>query len=323
MGATIQRQISKDIATGVLITSLIFVTPIFMPFLIFLWVLLMPLPILFYRAKLGRTNGAIVPAMSLMVITVITGGISIDMLFVAELMLTGFILGELIEMNFSVEKTVLYACCAVLLTGTVSLVFYGNVAGPGISALISENVTKFFGELKTALNRGDLGISEEQTHLAFNILENTRRLMILMIPYLPSLTISFTILIVWITLIIAKPILTKRGLFYPDFGQLNMWKVPEFLVWCVIGCGAALLLPNQTLKVFAGNGLFILMTIYFLGGIAIVSFYFEKKQFPPMLRFFVYTLIALHHLVLLIVILLGFFDMWVNFRRLKNENGEL
>jgi uncharacterized protein YybS (DUF2232 family) len=63
------------------------------------------------------------------------------------------------------------------------------------------------------------------------------------------------------------------------------------------------------------------MTVYFFQGIAIVAFYFEKKQFPRVVRFFLYALIALQQLILLAVIGLGFFDMWVNFRRLGKPTG--
>jgi uncharacterized protein YybS (DUF2232 family) len=58
------------------------------------------------------------------------------------------------------------------------------------------------------------------------------------------------------------------------------------------------------------------MTVYFFQGIAIVSFYFDKKRLPRFVRVFLYTLIALQQLILLVVIGLGFFDLWVNFRRL-------
>jgi uncharacterized protein YybS (DUF2232 family) len=63
------------------------------------------------------------------------------------------------------------------------------------------------------------------------------------------------------------------------------------------------------------------MTVYFFQGIAIVSYYFNKKRFPKILRIFLYTLMALQQLILLAVIGLGFFDLWINFRRLGKETG--
>jgi uncharacterized protein YybS (DUF2232 family) len=83
----------------------------------------------------------------------------------------------------------------------------------------------------------------------------------------------------------------------------------------VIGCALALFIPVTAMRIIGSNGLLILMMIYFFQGIAIVSFYFDKKRFPRFIRFFLYALIALQQLILLVVIGLGFFDMWVNFRR--------
>jgi len=71
-----------------------------------------------------------------------------------------------------------------------------------------------------------------------------------------------------------------------------------------------------TIRLIALNGLLILMTLYFFQGIAIVSFYFEIKRFPRIIRIFLYTLIGIQQLVLLAVIGLGFFDLWANFRKL-------
>ncbi|HJO63605.1 MAG TPA: DUF2232 domain-containing protein, partial [Desulfobacterales bacterium] len=103
-----------------------------------------------------------------------------------------------------------------------------------------------------------------------------------------------------------------------------LWKAPDFLVWGVIGCGLTLLLPSKALKMFGLNGLIILMTIYFFEGIAIVSFYFEKKEFSRILRLFLYTLIVLQQIILFLIIGIGFFDTWLNFRRLgiKKSNGQ-
>ena len=82
------------------------------------------------------------------------------------------------------------------------------------------------------------------------------------------------------------------------------------------------MIPDKNFKIIGLNGLLILMTIYFFQGIAIASYFFEKKNFPRPLRFFLYTLIAIQQAVLLIVIGLGLFDMWADFRRLdyKKDN---
>jgi uncharacterized protein YybS (DUF2232 family) len=158
-----------------------------------------------------------------------------------------------------------------------------------------------------------MGMSEENIHLIDRFLADIQPLIVQIIP---AMVTASTLFVAWTNILIARPVLKRRSLSYPDFGPLNMWKAPEYLVWGVIGCGLALFLPEPTINIIGQNGLLILMTVYFFQGIAIVSFYFEKKRLPRFIRFFLYTLIAVQHLILLAVIGLGFFDMWVNFRRL-------
>jgi uncharacterized protein YybS (DUF2232 family) len=129
--------------------------------------------------------------------------------------------------------------------------------------------------------------------------------------------ITSTLFLIWACLIIIRPLLVFRNLGYPDFGPLNQWKAPEYLVWAVIGCGLMLLIPDTSLKLLGINGLLILVTVYFFQGIAIVAFFFDKKKFPRFVRFILYSLIALQQLLLLVVIGMGFFDVWINFRKLR------
>ncbi len=312
MPITAQGRISKDIINGIAITSFIFALSVYIPIFGLIVSLLIPLPILFYRSKLGRTTGIIIPAMTIIIMIIVLGGISIDILFFIELLILGFILSELIELNLSIEKTILYACSVVFFTTIVALLFYSNISNTAIKPLVSEYVAKNL-QLTMILYQ-KMGVSEENIQVILNSLENIQYVLVRIIP---ALAITSTLFVAWTNLMLAKPILKKKNFFYPDFGALTQWKAPEFLVWGVIGSGLLLLYPDKAFKMLGLNGLIVLMMIYFFHGIAIVSFYFEKKQFPRLLRLFLYSLIALQQVVLLFVIGLGFFDMWLNFRRLE------
>ena len=137
-----------------------------------------------------------------------------------------------------------------------------------------------------------------------------------LVRIIPAFAVVTSLFVTWTTLLIARPILKSRNLTVPVYGPLNRWRAPDHLVWGVIGCGATLLVSAKGLKMVGLNGLLIFMTIYFFQGIAIVSFFFEKKNFPRAVRFFLYSLIALQQMALLVVIGFGFFDMWLNFRKL-------
>ena len=288
-----------------------------MPIIGFFSALFIPLPTLFYRSKLGRINGAVVPILTFILMIVVLGKISIDTLFFIELLFLGFVLSELIELKLSIEKTMLYACGSVIFSGALGIFIYSNIYDLQIYSNVTEYIKKNL-ELTLALYE-NMDVSQESIHMISNSFENIQYVLVRIIP---ALVVSSTFFISWTNLLLAKPLLKSRELFYPSFGPLKLWKAPEYLVWGIIGCGLILLLPNKTIKILGLNGLLILMTIYFFQGIAIVSFYFEKKKFPRMLRFVLYSFIALQQVILLIVIGLGFFDMWLNFRKLgMNKNN--
>ena len=311
MSQTVQGNISKDIISGVAIIGLIFTASTYLPIIGFFFSLFIPLPILFYRSKLGRTTGIIVYILSIIIMIVMTGSISLDIFFFAELLLLGFVLSELFEMRLSIEKTISYACASVLITGIVILFFYSNLSNTGIYTLASEYISRNL-ELTMAMYES-LGVPEESIHIISNSMEKIHYVLIRIIP---AMLISLTLFVSWTSLLIAKPLLKAKNIFFPDFDSLKLWKAPEFMVWLFIGCGVMLILPENSFKILGLNGLIILLTIYFFQGIAIVSFYFEKKNVPRIFRIFLYSVLALQQLVLLSVIGLGFFDMWINFRKL-------
>ena len=313
MAQTMSRETYRDVLTGVMITMAIITVSVYMPLIGFFCSLFLPLPVLFYRSKLGRKIGLIVPGAAMTILLVLAGGISIDVVFFLEMLFLGFLLSELFEMNLSVEKTVMYACGGVLLTGVVGLVLYSNLSATGIYSLVSIYIAQNL-EMTVALYQG-MGASEEFVQKFSDSLEQIQYGLIRIIPAM--VTASF-LLVTWSNLLMARPILKSRGLFIPEFGALKLWKAPDYLIWVLIGCGGLLMLPGSTLKIVGLNILLVLLMIYFFQGIAIVSFFFEKKQFPRLLRVFFYTLIAIQQIVLLVVIGLGIFDMWINFRKLKS-----
>ena len=86
------------------------------------------------------------------------GGPTPDLLLFGELILLGFALGEQIERNVSIEKTLLSACAAALGTAVVVLVLAGSVTGKGVTVLVADYVARNL-KLTLALyeNHGHVG----------------------------------------------------------------------------------------------------------------------------------------------------------------------
>jgi uncharacterized protein YybS (DUF2232 family) len=307
--------IMKDLAIGIGITLTLFYLTLYSPIIGFLCIVCIPLPTLYYRAKLGRKNGLLVPILAVFGLMLTLDGWSLDVVYFLELTFIGFILYELFERRLSVEKTLGYTCVAVLGAGALFVLLYSVVSATGIPTLVAEYVRKNL-EATVALYR-DIGMSEDGLRM---IVDSLDRIQSVFIRILPALLIVSTLFLSWVNLLIARPLLRSRNLYCPEFGRLNRWKAPESLVWFVIGSGLMVLIPVSALRFLGVNGLLVMMTIYFFQGIAIVAYWFEKKQFPRFLRVLIYSLIALQQILALVVVCMGFFDMWLNFRRLESEN---
>ncbi|MDY6905599.1 MAG: YybS family protein [Thermodesulfobacteriota bacterium] len=306
------QALPKHIISGVAVTSLIVLTAIYFPLIGFLCFVALPLAAFYYRATLGRANGLMIPAVSMGIILAVLGGVSPDILIVMELLILGFVLGECVEKRLRIEQIFLYTSGIVFFIGIFTLLVYSNLSGTQMGTLLSDYVSR---NLQLSLKWYTQAGAPKETILVIS--ESMDAIHNLLIRVLPAIATAFIMFSAWVTFLLARSLLTKKGLYFPDVGNLKEWKAPEHLVWGVIGCGALLLLPAGLAKTFGQNLIIILMMIYFFQGIAIVSFYFEQKQFPLALRIFLYSILFIWHLMVLFVVGLGFFDMWADFRRLN------
>jgi uncharacterized protein YybS (DUF2232 family) len=102
---------------------------------------------------------------------------------------------------------------------------------------------------------------------------------------------------------------------------LREWKGPEPMVWGLIACGFALFIPGlEWSKIIAINVLVVIGTCYFAQGLAIVAFFFHKNNVPRFLRGLTYVLIFFQQIFTLLVVGLGLFDLWGDFRKLRKND---
>lgn len=301
---------------GIVITALMIASAVHLPLIGFISLPLIPLPALFYRLKLGRQPGLMVASGAAMACAVLLGRISLDLFFFIGLVATGYALGELFERRVSIERALLVASGSNLAITIAGMFFLSALAGTGviefISTYINRNLTLTLDFYRTA------GLPSETIDFISGAME---RIEYVLVRLLPGMMAAAALLLTWSTLLLARPLLLARQLVIPDFGPLVLWRAPEKMVWVLIACGLLLLLPAKDLKILGLNGLMVSMVIYFFQGIAIVAFFFERRRFPRPLRVLLYSLLALQQFLLLLVVVVGLFDLWFNFRKLDNKIG--
>jgi len=313
----VHGQIHRDVVIGIIVTTLIALVAMSVTVLGPVVGLFIPLPILFYRLKLGRVSGLMILAAVTLIVTAVVGWRSLGTTaFLFEVGLVGLVLPELLEMNLNVEKTVGFTAGVILLTGAVMLGLYSIMSGSTPWALASDYLNKS-ANLALAMYR-EMEPSQENVGI---LTASMDAIIYVTLRVMPALLMVGALFLVWSNFLLARPLLRSRQLLSPEFVRLDEWRAPEPFVWVAIGSGILILVGHEGFRLAGINGLIVMMMIYFFQGIAIVSFYFKKKQFPRGLRFILYGLIAMQQLLLLLVITMGFFDMWIDFRRIRKAES--
>jgi uncharacterized protein YybS (DUF2232 family) len=142
--------------------------------------------------------------------------------------------------------------------------------------------------------------------------------MLQILPALVFLGLAFMVLINILFLCRRFP---SRRTEWLSVTNLREWKAPEPLVWGLIACGFSLFVPGlEAVRVAALNLILLLAACYFAQGLAVIAFFFHKNHVPRFLRGITYVLIVFQQIFTLLVVGLGLFDLWGNFRRLGKDN---
>jgi hypothetical protein len=75
-------------------------------------------------------------------------------------------------------------------------------------------------------------------------------------------------------------------------------------------------LPVEALSALSANVFLIALACYFAQGLAIVSYFFHRFRLPRGLRVATYVVIGLQQVAAALVVALGVFDLWGDFRHL-------
>ncbi len=298
----------KETLKGISFCILIFLIVAEFPLLGIFALLFLPLPVLFYRLKVGRNCGLAIVAVSFLILLIMTRGMAFDILYFGSLLMTGLFLGECLEQHLDIQKTIGYTTALVVGSAFAAFFIYTLTQGVTMGNVLTDYLSAYFEMTIDVYSQ--MGIEQDQIQ-QFNSA---------FMAVFPGMFLISYITTIWLNILIIRTLLKKRGVELKSIEHLVHYRAPELMVWAVIGLGASLMVPLPALKIIGVNGLMVLMLIYFFQGIAVVSFYFQKRKTPTAFKVFCYSLILLQIYVLILVIGLGFFDNWINFRKINTAS---
>lgn len=275
--------------------------------------MIVPVPSLISVYRFGNPMGYIVPGGS----AVVGGTLSMllkapqSLAYFFELLLLGTLLGAGMRKGWSVTRVVAEAAIKVFAFGALVFWLAHRHAEGGLWGHLEDQI------------RAVIVAFLEQAHpeaVHGTALSDEINVWIALLARLfPGVAMGTTIVCAWLTLYLSRKVLVRRSVPLPPWPSWALWSAPDYLVWAVIAAGFLMLASSFGAKVVGANMVVALGAVYLLQGLAITAYYFSRWRVPNLVQAFSYTLIFLQQFVSLAVALMGFFDTWFDFRRMKKK----
>jgi uncharacterized protein YybS (DUF2232 family) len=275
--------------------------------------LLTPLPFLYYSTKLGLYQGAKVVFITILVIGLVAklAGYPQIIFLCVEFSLLGLIISETFRREFTIGFSIFWGTVLMLIIGTVILGLIGLNRNMGPLALILDY---FQNNVKATVQSYESMGWDQEKILQFQ--EYLKILVQVISKVYPALMIVGTGFVVWINIIISRPLFRLVNLNCPHFDPMDRWHAPELMVWGVIAAGFSLFLSLPVVKLIAINGLIVMLAIYVFHGLSILLFFLNKYRVPSWLRIGIYFLIFFQQIFLIVLAMAGLFDQWIDIRKI-------
>jgi len=184
----------------------------------------------------------------------------------------------------------------------------------------------------TLLEMLDTGLSEmynaykESKELTPDVLYNLEQIITevkKMVPrILPGILGCVTIFTVWLNQVVGNALvikINKERSFWPNY---RFWQLPEKLIWIPISAAALLIFGKGLLSNIGLCLVLISCLVYFFQGFAILIHLLEKWNIPGYLKIVLCLVIIIQSFGLIILVILGIADVWMDFRRLQKQDQQ-
>lgn len=247
---------------------------------------------------------------------------SLGLVYLFYFLWIGFNLGVVSRKRWSVEKSFGYLIfSSIIVPGAVLL-----LAFQGFSFLSDIRMSFYEAIDRMIAMQKEAGANGEELLFLQKYKEDIVRDALSLIP---SLWICFLTMALALNASFLKRLCLQErlmGILFPAWVEFPVWRLMEGLIWAPIAAAAVYLgntysLNNEWVEVVALNVLIVFALVYFIQGLAIVSFLLRTRLGSNgMLRLTAYLLIFLFLQFFGILILaLGIFDFWFDFRKLKKQ----
>ena len=300
---------------AILIMAAVFMVLVFPPMGALVGVLA-PAPLIFVYLQRGQVVGLILMGLVFVVLWFLTGP-GQAMLFVAEYGVMATVLAETVKAQLTMDKCIFLSALGSMVLATFLLfVLFGGEAS--LTDFFQQQIMKHFDLSIAALK--SMGENQANLDSMREVFKETSRTFasaypaFIMVGSLVTAAVNFFLVRVLWTRLYGQTLFRRE-----KFSELVL---PDFLVWLLIGSSASLFFIGSPVGTIGINLFAMVVLIYLFQGLAVTVHILKSKQAHILIWILVFFLILFQPILMGLVIGLGVFDIWVDFRKIRKLNTE-
>lgn len=273
--------------------------------------LLTPLPAVYLSLRSGLRSGAIVVGITSAVLLLLTSPYTLAtylVLFGIGPLLLSF--GLLVRIPW--DRAAFLAASGSLVFAMLVLMLV-TLTGPYRVPSMIDQLVQVEADQALQIYR-QAGFNEHQLLEISQVIE---RLAVFVKTSFIGILAAVLLVIQAVTLVLLQP-LTKKHFHFAG-SPFTQWRLPAKLIWLLIISGFTAFLTLPGISWIGQNLLLILLPLYFLQGMAVISSFLQRRPYPVAIKGLIYLLLLVLSPLPMIVTSIGIFDLWIDFRKNRQE----
>jgi len=271
-----------------------------------------PVPLILVYLQRGKVSGLItITGVGLALLVLVGPQLAIAFMVAYGIMAAA--MAESTRLSFSFEKIILVSTLvpAVL---TLLMLFLGLAGGEGSSMKALEETLKEAAASYIQIIE-ESGESPENLKI---IRESVKETIPIAARVFPSFILVSTLMGAVVNFLAVRYLWLKfyTGKYFEGM-DASLWMLPDVVVWGLIASIGSMFFGPEISQVAGMNLVIILLFLYFLQGLSVVTHIFKRKKFPKWVWIIAFILIPLNPMFFGLVMGMGLFDIWVDFRKIR------
>ncbi len=272
-----------------------------------LFALLIPLPLIILFSMHGRAV-VLLSMVALWAALAALLGRGVAWIVLVEFGLPAAALAEARRRDWTTERSVAAGGLAMIAGSLLALLSLSWSVGSPIEYLV-DRVDRAIQDTTALYTR--MGLSADEVGALTISGAKARRLFVVTSP---GLLVAAALLTTFANYFMARAAVARAS-GSSGSSQGFAWTLPDWLVWLFIASAVLFLTGVPVITEIGLNGLIVMVTLYFLQGLAIAAFWSRRLRLPPLVGILGAVLLLIQPFLVFLLAGVGLFDTWFVFRR--------